>query len=214
MTRRAHVQLFDDWAERYDQSVCSDDGFPHDGYDQVLEKIVHLAAAEPCWRVLDLGVGTGNLAERFVALGCTVWGVDFSSKMLEKARAKLPQARFVQVDLLGDWPGELDRRFDCIVSSYALHHFDLPTKLDLLQRLVRRYLAADGRIIVGDIAYPTVQIRERERQRGDWDEDEYYWAADETLAACRETGLGARYEQVSSCAGVFAIETGREMGNH
>jgi len=214
MTRREHVQIFDDWAERYDHSIRSDGDFPHDGYEQVLEKIVHLATARPDWRVLDLGVGTGNLAEYFVALGCAVWGIDFSPKMLEKARTKLPQARFVQADLLDDWPGELDRRFDCIVSSYALHHFELATKLDLLQRLIRRYLAADGRIIVGDIAYPTVQIRECERQREGWDEDEYYWAADETVVACQEAGLYLMYEQVSSCAGVFAIEKDRGVGGH
>ena len=208
MSQQDQIQLFDDWAERYDRLVGSDDSFPHDGYEQVLDTVVNLAAARPGARVLDLGTGTGNLAERFVALGCEVWGIDFSPKMLEKARAKLPQARFVQAGLLDDWPGELEQRFEHIVSSYALHHFELETKLDLLQRLLRRHLATDGQVIVGDIAYPSVQIRERERQRGDWDEDEYYWAADETIAACAKAGLHARYRQISSCAGVFVIEPG------
>ena len=31
----------------------------------------------PSLRVLELGIGTGNLAERFVAAGCQVWGLDF-----------------------------------------------------------------------------------------------------------------------------------------
>ncbi len=206
MSQRDQIQLFDDWAERYDHSVRSDDSFPHDGYAQVLDTIINLAAAGPGARVLDLGTGTGNLAERFVALECEVWGVDFSPKMLEKARAKLPQARFVQAGLLDDWHAELDRRFDRIVSSYALHHFELETKLDLLQRLARRHLATDGYVIVGDIAYPSVQIRERERQLGDWGAGEYYWAGDETIAACAKAGLHATYRQISSCAGVFVIE--------
>ena len=208
MSTEDRSQLFDDWAAHYDHSVQTTDGFPFDGYEQVLDEILRLAAAQSQMLVLDLGTGTGNLAKRFAALGCTVWGTDFSSKMLAEAQTKLPQVRFVQADLLGDWPVELNQRFDRIVSAYVFHEFDLSAKISLLQRLAYRHLTNGGRIIIGDIAFPTVQARGQAHRRwvNLWDEDEHYWAADEVTVACERVGLHSRYSQVSSCGGVFVIE--------
>jgi putative AdoMet-dependent methyltransferase len=208
MDQRDRVRLFDDWAEHYDRSFRGDGDFPFDGYEQILDKVTRVAHAQPCMDLIDLGIGTGNLAVRFADLGCGVWGIDFSAEMLAKAALKLPQAVLIQTSLLGVWPAELDRRFDRIVSGYVLHEFDLSTKVELLQRLVRCHLAANGQIVIGDMAFHTTEARERAHQRWIelWDEEEYYWAADETIRACKNVGLQATYEQVSSCGGVFAIE--------
>jgi len=90
MNRQDSVHLFDDWAQHYDRSIQADGGFPFDGYEQVLDEVVRTACAQPGMTVLDLGIGTGNLAARFVRLGCDVWGIDFSAEMLAKALEKLP----------------------------------------------------------------------------------------------------------------------------
>ena len=208
MNQQDRVQLFDDWAQQYDRSIQADGGFPFDGYEQVLDQVVRTARVQPGTTVLDLGIGTGNLAARFVRLGCDVWGIDFSSEMLAKAHEKLPQAVLVQAGLLNDWPVELDRRFDRIVSGYVLHEFDLATKVKLLRRLAQRHLADGGRIVIGDIAFPTSQAREQaHRQWVDlWDEEEHYWAADEAVGACKSAGLHVTYKQISSCGGVLVVE--------
>ncbi len=213
MPQQNRVQLFDRWAETYDASVQRSAGdFPFDGYGQVLDEIVRLADPHPRMAVLDVGVGTGNLAARLAALDCQPWGVDFSSQMLAKARANLPHATLIQADLLADWPAELRRKFDCIVSAYVWHEFDLDTKVHLLQKLAHHHLAEAGSMIIGDIAFPTGQAREQAHRRWAerWDEDEYYWAADEAIAACQKAGLEARYTQISSCGGVFLIVPGGE----
>ena len=90
------LELFDAWAADYDLGVASEEGFPFAGYERVLGRVVQLAAlqptsAQPPLRVLDLGTGTGNLAARFTALGAEVWGLDFSSQMLLKAKEKRPR---------------------------------------------------------------------------------------------------------------------------
>jgi len=201
-------RLFDTWAENYDDDIASSGGaFPFDGYRDVLDEVLTLADVEPGMRVLDLGIGTGNLAARFVRQGCDVWGVDFSSEMIARARAKLPQIHLIQADLLGGWPTELQLPFERIVSAYVLHEFDLDTKLSILLRLSRGHLTRGGSIVVGDIAFPTVQARERAHQEWAelWDEDEHYWAADETRSACKQAGLQVAYRQVSSCGGVFVF---------
>jgi putative AdoMet-dependent methyltransferase len=211
MGQTDRARLFDDWAKNYDADVVSSGaGFPFDGYERVLDKVVRLADAKPHVRILDLGVGTGNLAARFVQKGCVVWGIDLSGEMLAIARAKLPQVNLVQGNLVGDWPAELQLPFDRVVSAYVLHEFDLATKIDLLQRVATHYLTPGGRILVADIAFPTTTARTEASRRwaAEWDADEYYWAADETIATCEQAGLQARYEQVSSCGGAFAFTIG------
>lgn len=208
MSETERTQLFDRWAETYDSVVASADGdFPFDGYEQVLDEVVRLAGVKPSTRILDLGIGTGNLAARFVQRGCAVWGTDFSAEMLAQTRAKLPHVHLVQANLLGEWPAELQLPFDRVVTAYVLHEFDLATKVSLLRRVASHHLAAGGCILVADIAFPTALAREAAAQRwaDQWDQDESYWAADETIAACEEAGLQATYKQVSSCGGVFTF---------
>jgi cyclopropane fatty-acyl-phospholipid synthase-like methyltransferase len=206
MSQTDRRQLFDRWAENYDATIAPT-RFPFDGYDQVLDKVVRLAEVTPRMQVLDLGIGTGNLAVRFVQAGCAVWGIDFSVEMLTKAQAKLPHTVLVQADLLSDWPMALQRPFDRVVSAYVLHEFDLETKVRLLHGIAAHHLTAGGRIVVADIAFPSVEDRTQASQQwtDSWDADEFYWAADEASAACARVGLQVTYNQASSCGGVFTF---------
>lgn len=205
------AKLFDEWAETYDESVHDRSGFPFEGYDDVLDTVVRLAKAEPGMDVLDIGIGTGKLAERFLAKGCFLWGLDFSARMLAQARAKFPGVELVKADLLGDWPLDLDRRFHRIVSGYVLHEFDLRSKVRLLEKLAKQHLVGGGRIVVGDISFPSVESLVETRESSDvWDEDEHYWAADEAVPVLHGAGLAAGYEQVSFCGGVYTIEPKEE----
>ena len=208
MSQSDRVQLFDNWARYYDAMVALPDAkFPFDGYDQLLAEVARLAGVKPQMRILDLGIGTGNLAARFVRAGCTVWGIDFSAEMLAKAHAKLPKVELVQADLLSDWPAELQQPFDRVVSAYVFHEFDLETQVGLLRRIASQHLSANGLIVIADIAFPTVAARTTASQHWAFDEDEYYWAADEALAAVERLGLQATYRQVSSCGGIFTFTT-------
>ena len=198
---------FDQWAESYDADVLTYDTFPFAGYEQVLDAVVEMTGAEAGMSVLDLGVGTGNLALRFSALGCRLWCTDYSSSMLEKARPKLPEARLILHDLRDPFPPELNRRFDRIVSAYTFHHFELPEKVALTSRLAREHVAPGGSVTIADICFPSAgRMREFAAATGDLWNEEPYWLADEALPALRQAGLNAEYRQVSACAGVFRID--------
>jgi hypothetical protein len=73
--------------------------------------------------------------------------------------------------------------------------------------LTNRYLIPGGYIVIGDIAFLNTHHEGKihEQWVKYWDEDEYYWQADETAIAFPEHNLFIDYQQVSSCAGVFVI---------
>lgn len=197
---------FDDWAETYDASVARDQ-FPFYGYPDVLAQIVALAAPRPGLSVLDLGTGTGNLAVPFARAGCDVWCTDFSEAMLAKVRRKLPAAHFALHDLRAPLPAEFERPFDRIVSAYVFHHFILEEKIRILTSLATRHLSPEGRIVIGDIAFPDAASRDRVREEaGEAWEDEFYWLADESTLALETGGFKVEYVQVSACAGIFLLQ--------
>lgn len=197
---------FDQWAATYDHDVAGGGAFPFAGYDRVLTRVVALAAPAPGRALLELGPGTGNLTARLLAGGAAVWAVDFSAGMLARARAKAPAATFVQANLLARYPAALRRRYDAVVATYVLHEFPDDAKLALLQRLAAGYLRPGGRILIGDIGFPTATARDAMRRAsGDaWDE-EHYWIMDDIGPRLRAAGYHPAYEQLSSCGLVLAL---------
>jgi putative AdoMet-dependent methyltransferase len=196
---------FDDWATQYDQDVDGE-GFPFTGYQRVLTEIVRLADVRAGMTLLDLGVGTGNLAERFLPSECELWCTDFSGQMLEQARVKLPSAHRFLHDLRQPFPPDLTRRFDRIVSAYVFHHFELDEKIRIIDRLMQESLVPGGRLVIGDISFPTQSALSAVRQAaGDQWDDELYWVADEALPALRAIHMKAAYFQISDCAGIYQL---------
>ncbi|MFX0107811.1 MAG: class I SAM-dependent methyltransferase [Candidatus Hodarchaeota archaeon] len=199
-------ELFDQWAAGYDDFIeYYSDKFPFAGYFDVLERIVEISDPKPGMRVLDIGVGTGNLAQRFIDKDCEVWGIDYSLNMLREAEKKAPTLHLHKVDIRGDWPKELLTGFDRIVSAYVFHHFNLETKVELIQRIVRNLLKEEGCMVIGDVSYPSFNARAEARNEltAIWDDDEYYWAADEIKLILWGQGIYIVYEQISSCGGVY-----------
>ena len=198
---------FDQWAESYDGDVVANDRFPFAGYPQVLKAVLRAAAPRAGMTVLDIGIGTGNLARLFADAGCRVWGTDYSPGMLAKARLKIPEATMVLHDLRGAWPSQLDRRFDQMVSAYTLHHFELAHKARMLAEMSRDHLEANGQIVIADISFPSLPDMQRfALDVGDLWEEEPYWVAEQALGALADAGLSCSYQQVSACGGVYRIE--------
>jgi SAM-dependent methyltransferase len=92
-----------------------------------------LAADSPARRVLDIGAGTGDLAERIRASmpETEIAGLDVSSEGLEIARQKVPDALFLVRDLMGaeTAPPELRAWATHAVCSEVLEHVDEPERL-------------------------------------------------------------------------------------
>jgi len=210
MRNKDRQTLFEHWAHSYDSSLADQAGFPFIGYSDILAQVVKHATLRPGLRVLEIGVGTGNLTRQLVDHPCAVTGIDFSSAMLSQAREKLPNVELRLLDFGEDtWAAIDQRRFDRIVATYIFHEFPLTKAVSIIKRLADDHLEPGGKIVFGDIAFPTHDIREQAHRHWaeQWDDDEYYWAADEALSAFRALNLlGATYAQISSCAGIFVID--------
>ena len=72
-------------------------------------------------RVLDIGFGTGTLTTRLYENGCDVYGQDFSQRMIELAKVKMPDAHLYQGDFSKGLVPELsDCRFDFIIVNESV----------------------------------------------------------------------------------------------
>lgn len=117
---------FDLWADGYDRSVDisdEDNTYPFAGYKKVLAGIYDAIRKGKGKRVLDIGFGTGILAGKLYENGYDITGIDFSERMIQIAKEKMPSARLIQHDFSKGLPAELaDSQFDVIICTYAIHH--------------------------------------------------------------------------------------------
>jgi len=88
-------------------------------------------------RVLDIGCGTGNLALKFLHLGCQVIGVDISQNILRVLASKVPSASRARIQLinteLDEFIDNSDDTFDVVAECSTLHH--LPYYNDFIDRI-------------------------------------------------------------------------------
>ncbi len=96
-------------------------------------------------RVLDLGCGNGRLFELFKDKSIKYVGVDFSKKLIEKAKKKY--GNHFQIADIFSLPFS-DNYFDSIWSIAVFHH--VPSKQLRLKALkeIKRVLKKDGKIIM------------------------------------------------------------------
>ena len=197
---------FDLWADGYDESVgLSDEAgtYPFAGYRAVLGEIYRRVLSAPGRKVLDIGFGTGTLTAKLCAQGCQIFGQDFSPRMIELAREKMPGAVLCQGDFSKGLAGELKgRRYDAIVATYSLHHLTDAQKVAFLRELLP-LLEEGGRIYIGDVAFATrADLAACRARAGDqWDEDEIYFVCEDL-----QTHFPAlTFSRMSDCAGVLEL---------
>jgi demethylmenaquinone methyltransferase / 2-methoxy-6-polyprenyl-1,4-benzoquinol methylase len=119
------------------------------GLDLRWRRIAAQSVVSPGDRVLDACCGTGDLAVAASRAGATVTGIDFSPRMLERARRKLPSATWVEGDLL-ELPFDAGSFDDATVGFGVRNVADLEGCLAEL----RRVLAPDGQVAILEITQP------------------------------------------------------------
>ena len=197
---------FDLWADGYDKSVgVSDEGnaYPFAGYKDVLGTIYKIIMDKPNAVVLDIGFGTGTLTTKLYENGCTIYGQDFSARMIALASEKMPNAHLYQGDFTQGLVEPLQAQsYDFIVATYSLHHLPDEQKVSFL-RVLQDHLNPGGQILIGDVAFENrSQLEQCQKDVGDeWDDDEIYFVVDEL----KKDFPTLAFSRISYCAGILSL---------
>ena len=157
-TTRRH---FNDMAADYDRYVVS----RIEAYGEAHQVIAGLAGPDPeaPLRILELGVGTGNLTRVLLRRfpNSVVSGFDISEQMLKRARRKLAFAGDrVGLHCADITAAAFQGPFDVVASAIALHHVPPRSKPRLFGTLLQA-LAPGGSVAVADVFNtPSPQLRE------------------------------------------------------
>ena len=119
------------------------------GLDRRWRRLAADAVARPGEPVLDVCCGTGDLALACARAGSRVTGLDFSERMLERARRKAPELEWVRGDALA-------LPFAAASFAGATVGFGVRNVADLERALaeLRRVLRPGGRVAILEITRP------------------------------------------------------------
>ena len=124
------------------------------GLDRRWRKETARAVVSPGDRVLDACCGTGDLALADLQAGGRVTGLDFSERMLERARAKSSEVEWLQGDALA--LPFADGSFDGATVGFGARNLD---DLEAGLRELRRVLGPGGRLGILEITRPRGLLR-------------------------------------------------------
>jgi demethylmenaquinone methyltransferase/2-methoxy-6-polyprenyl-1,4-benzoquinol methylase len=124
------------------------------GLDQRWRRETARAVVRPGDAVLDACCGTGDLALAAAREGGRVTGLDFSERMLERARRKAPGLEWVEGDVLA-LPFS-DETFDAVTVGFGVRNVD---DLDRGVAELRRVLRSGGRLAILEITQPKGALR-------------------------------------------------------
>jgi ubiquinone/menaquinone biosynthesis C-methylase UbiE len=141
-------EYYDARAPEYDEwymGLGRFDGLERPHWDDELHGLERALGALPPLRTLDVACGTCFLTQH---LSGEVTGLDQSASMLEVARARLPDAKFVQAEAL-PLPFA-DASFDRVFTAHFYGHLEAPT---------RSYFLAEARRVAPELVVVDSAIR-------------------------------------------------------
>jgi len=125
------------------------------GLDVRWRRLAADAVVRPGDQVLDAACGTGDFAVADLRAGAAhVTGLDFSPRMLERARRKAPRVDWVEADMLA--LPFADASFDAATVGFGARNV---ADLERALRELRRVLRPGGRVAILEITRPRGPLR-------------------------------------------------------
>ena len=118
---------------------------------KIIQELVRVLPVNKNWKVLDIGIGTGNTAIYLSPFVKEIVGTDLSEGMLNVLKEKIGKMgieniRYYRIDILRESFPEKD--FDVIFSAMTMHHIENPVKA--IKRL-KAFLKNKGYIVIVDL---------------------------------------------------------------
>ncbi|GAA0340775.1 class I SAM-dependent methyltransferase [Bacillus carboniphilus] len=199
---REFLDLFDEWAKDYDQAVIGKD--PQyvevfSNYEQILSEVANRSYG----KVLEFGVGTGNLTKVLFDQGYDVVGIEPSTEMRKVAKQKLPAHIPIKEGDFLTFP--LEKDVTTIVSSYAFHHLTDEEK-EKAFNIYSSLLKKQGKVVFADTmfesdrAFTTIIEEAKEKGYNRLAEDllsEYYTTIPNLKRIAEDTGFTVHFTQLN-----------------
>ena len=133
---------YNEWSGTYD----TDENLTRD-LDRRL--VVELLSNRQFDSILEIGCGTGKNTVFLAQIGSVVRSVDFSTGMIEKAKAKVQadNVHFSIMDITTHWDFE-DQFFDLIVCNLVLEHIE---NISFIFREAARVLGPNGYFFINEL---------------------------------------------------------------
>ena len=143
-TERAPIQyverVFDAYADKFDTHLPQ--VLQYETPDELVALVTqHSTPSAENWNVLDLGCGTGLVGVAIAPFARQLVGVDLSTKMLNKARARNLYQRLERSDLLAMMRDEQTSSYDVIIAADVFVYLG---KLDAIVGEIKRLLCPGG----------------------------------------------------------------------
>lgn len=203
---------FNSWADDYDDDVKVDRGTLkiYKNYNYILNRVCELCTSSQNKElsILEIGVGTGNLASKFLKSNYKVVGIDQSREMLRVSKKKYPNLK-VRLGEFLKIPFN-DKTFDIIVSTYAFHHLNSEEKSLAIKEMLR-VLKDNGKIIIGDLMFKNKEdedqiINDLSKKEIEVIKDEYYSYIDVLEGEFKKYGKRLEVEKVDRFISIIKIE--------
>lgn len=181
--RDAYERIADTYAARRDQFKSK----------RHLDRFADLVPAGRT--ILDIGCGAGQPVDAYlVDRGYTVLGLDISERMIELARAHVPQATYDVRDMSDLRVGEFN--VGGIVSMYAIFHTPRERHRELLEKFAS-FMPDGGALLM------TMGAGEWEGFEGDFHGGEMYWShygADTNTELVEQAGFQVVSDEIDRSA--------------
>lgn len=137
-------QAYDVWAESYDTGRNKTRDIEANA---LRESLSDCPASE--LDILEIGCGTGKNTGWLLSKAKNLVGVDFSAKMLARAKEKIADehVEFRKCDLREEWTFS-EKQFDLVTCSLALEHIE---DINFVFGQARRVLRAGGLFYIGEL---------------------------------------------------------------
>ncbi len=139
--------FFSGLSAEYDDLYLKDPAY----VDALSTLVREVVKAKPA-RILELGVGTGNLTHMVLLSHRPDYylGVDNSGEMIETARRKLGPVGGLELREANIQDLVFYEEFDAIITNYTLHHLSHEDKREFCSR-AHRWLRKGGVLLYGDV---------------------------------------------------------------
>ena len=181
-------KAYDEWAEIYD----SNNNPTRDLNIKALRE-ASLELSEK--NILEIGCGTGLNTGYLAQQAQQVKGIDFSEKMLAKARTRVNQenVQFITADITQEW-SFLESSVDIIVGNLVLEHIE---NLEPIFNRAQQALSTGGQFYIAELhPYKQLQQSQAKFKRKETGEEVLVRAFSHTIAEYITEGIRAEFNLV------------------